>query len=138
PWDSPHNKKLVEKMPKVFDATGNAKTAGAGRTTFLVPHGDVTAFPGQRGVRIREVPDGTSNTIAVVDADDGHAVPWTKPEDLEYDPKQPARGLSLRYGDGYLAAFLDGSVHFVRKTAAKETLQALFTRGGGEVTGPYE
>ena len=33
------------------------------------------------------IPDGTANTILVVEA--AEAVPWTKPEDLEYDPNGP-------------------------------------------------
>jgi hypothetical protein len=133
PWDSPHNKKLIEKMPKVFDSTGDRKLSSAGKTTILAPRGDDTMFPGERGVRIAEVLDGTSNTIFVVDADDSRAVPWTKPEDLDYNPKEPARGLSLRFGDGYLVGFVDGSVHFLPRKLAKETLQGLFTRSGGEV-----
>ncbi len=133
PWDSAHNIKLIEKMPEVFHSTGDRKLAAAGKTTFLAPRGDATMFPDKRGVRIADVLDGTSNTIFVVDADDAHAVPWTKPEDLEFDPKEPARGLSTRFGDGYLVGFVDGSVHFLPKKLTKETLKVLFTRNGGEV-----
>jgi hypothetical protein len=133
PWDSEHNKKLVEKMPQVFDSTGDPKLAAAGKTTFLAPRGDATLFSDRRGLRIADVPDGTSNTIFVVEADDAHAVPWTKPEDLEYDPKDPARGLSTRFGDGFLVGFVDGTVHFLPKKLPKDTLRALFTRNGGEV-----
>ena len=32
-----------------------------------------------------------------------------------------------------LVAFADGSAHFIPKTVEKATLQALFTRNGGEV-----
>jgi hypothetical protein len=133
PWDSEHNKKLIEKMPKVFDSTADPKLAAAGKTTFLAPRGAATMFPDRRGVRLSEVTDGTSNTIFLVDADDAHAVPWTKPEELAFDPKEPAKGLSTRFGDGFLVGFVDGSVHFLPKKLPKETLRALFTRNGGEV-----
>jgi hypothetical protein len=133
PWDSDHNKKLIEKMPQVFDSAADPKRAAAGKTTFLAPRGEATMFPDKRGVRIAEVTDGTSNTIFVVDADDAHAVPWTKPEDLAYDPKEPAKGLSSRFGDGFLVGFVDGSVHFLPKKLPGETLRALFSRNGGEV-----
>ena len=35
----------------------------------------------------------TSHTILVVEADEDRAVIWTKPDDLEYDPANPAKGL---------------------------------------------
>jgi hypothetical protein len=132
PWDSEHNKKLIEKMPKVFDSTFDPKKAAAGLTTYLGPRGPDTMFAGKEGLRVGDVLDGTSTTIFIVDADDAHAVPWTKPEDLPWDPKQPAKGLSDRFG-GYLAGFVDGSVHLLPKKVAPDVLKALFTRNGGEV-----
>ena len=30
-----------------------------------------------------------SNTIMAVEADEAHAVIWTKPDDLEFDPQKP-------------------------------------------------
>jgi hypothetical protein len=131
PWDSEHNKKLIEKMPKVFDSTFDAKKAAAGLTTYLGPRGPDTMFAGKEGFRVVDVRDGTSNTIFIVDAGDAHAVPWTKPQDLPWDPKEPARGLSTRF-DGYLVGFVDGSVHFLRTKIAPDVLKALFTRNGGE------
>jgi hypothetical protein len=132
PWDSEHNKKLITRMPRVFDSTGDPRKAAAGLTTYLVPRGAATMFPGKQGLRIADVTDGTAKTIFLVDADDSHAVPWTQPQDLEFDPQNPARGLSTRLGDGYLVGFVDASAHFLPKNIAKDTLKALFTRNGGE------
>jgi hypothetical protein len=133
PWDSEHNKKLLTKMPRVFDSTGNRKLAAAGETTYLGPRGKETMFPPQKqGLRISEVFDGSSTTIFLVDADDSHAVPWTKPDDLEVDLSDPAKGLSLRFESGYLVGFGDGSVRLLTKKIDKATLKALFTRAGGE------
>jgi hypothetical protein len=83
-------------------------------------------------VRIKEVTDGTSNTIFMVDADDKDAVIWTKPDDLKLDPKDPKKGLSNRFPAGFLAAFADGSVRLLPYSINKETLHALFTKNGGE------
>jgi hypothetical protein len=88
---------------------------------------------GPDGVPIKDVEDGTSNTIFIVDADDDHAVIWTKPGDLKYDPKNPGRGLVGHHDDKILAAFVDGSVHALPDTIENKTLLALFTRKGGEV-----
>ena len=135
PWDSDHNKKLIARMPAVFRSSENPKINADFKTTYLAPIGKATMFPGAKGVRITDVTDGTSQTIFLVDADDDHAVVWTKPEDLNYDAKTPMKGLSGRYHSGFLAAFADGSVHFISKSISKTTLQALFTRNGGEVIG---
>jgi len=35
-------------------------------------------------VKIRSITDGTSNTVLIVPA--AESVPWTKPEELTYDP----------------------------------------------------
>ena len=135
PWDGEHNKKLIARMPAVFRSPTNPKLAADGKTTYLAPVGDATMFPDGRGVRIAEVTDGMSNTILFVDAADDAAVVWTKPDDLAYDPKAPEKGLGFRY-PGALVVFADGSTHLIPKTVEKATLQALFTRNGGEVVTP--
>ena len=72
----------------------------------------------------------------MVEASDDRAVIWTKPDDYEVDFKQPKAGLvGLRKG-GFLAAFADGSVHFLKDSIDSETLKALFTRAGGERVDP--
>jgi hypothetical protein len=138
PWDSEHNKALIAKMPAVYRSP--AQKAGAGKTTYLAPRGATGPKGGEvkygvLGVPIKEVTDGTSNTIMVVEMNDEAAVEWTKPGDLDVDPKQPLKGLIGHYEQGFLAAFADGSVRFIRGTVKAETLNALFTRNGGEVVG---
>jgi prepilin-type processing-associated H-X9-DG protein len=132
PWDSPHNKKLIAKMPAVY-RPANAKLAAQHKTTYLAPVGEVTVFPGKKSVRVFDILDGTSITIMLVDATDDFAVVWTKPDDLKYDPKQPAKGLAARHGGTFMLAFADGSVHFLPADGDKKNLHALFTRAGGEV-----
>ncbi len=136
PWDSEHNKKLLARMPAVFRGP-NRKLSDEGKTVYLAPVGQDTAFTG--GANGRRFPaeftDGTSNTILLIQADDAHAVEWTRPEDLKIDLDNPAAGLGRQAG-GYVMALADGSVHFVRPTISKETLRAAFTANGGEVLGP--
>jgi hypothetical protein len=133
PWDSEHNKKLVARMPNSFAVPGFSDS-DKGLTTYLAPVAANAMWTGTATrVKIAEVTDGTSNTIFVIDATDKHAVPWTKPADYTYDPKDPAAGLAYRYGNGVLALFTDGSVSALPKTINAQMMLALFTRNGGEV-----
>ncbi|HEV3118641.1 MAG TPA: DUF1559 domain-containing protein, partial [Gemmataceae bacterium] len=133
PWDSEHNKKLIPRMPKIFGSL-NVAANQEGKTRILAPVGAAMMFTGtNRPVQIKEVTDGTSNTIMVLEALPGQAVIWTKPDDLQIDPREPAKGLLDERSTGFNAAFADGSVHFIPATIDAKTLFALFTRNGGEI-----
>lgn len=136
-WDSPHNKKLLAQMPDVYRGS-NRKLNGEGKTVYLLPTGKRAAFKdGPEGPRMpADFPDGTSNTILIVEADDAHAVPWTKPEDLPIDPEHPERGLGGHFQGGFLVAVADGSVRFIAKGISKATLRAAFTPADGDVLSP--
>ncbi|HEY8506695.1 MAG TPA: DUF1559 domain-containing protein [Gemmataceae bacterium] len=132
PWDSEHNRKLVEKMPEVFRSPVQDRKL-VGKTTYLAPVGKDTIFPGEP-IRIQDISDGTSNTIMVVEASDPRAVIWTRPDDLPVGGDDPLPDLTGHYMDGFNALFGDGSVRFVSASIDPKTLRALFTRNGGEVT----
>ena len=133
PWDSEHNKPLVEKIPKVLRCPGS-RNAASGLTVYQTPRGDSTAFPGAEGIAIRKITDGLANTIAVVEVDEAHAAPWTKPEDWTFDPTNPGQGLGGHFlSRQFLCVFCDGSIHAVATTWEPDKLRALFTRRGGEV-----
>src|SRR5262249_43167738 len=101
---------------------------------FVGPHAAFEPPPGPgkgppRGLHIAAFTDGTSNTWLVAEAD--RPVPWTKPEDLAYDPDGPLPRLGTRSG-GYTAAFADGWVRQRRGDTREAALRAYTTRDGGE------
>ena len=104
-----------------------------GKSVYVVPTGPETIFPDDKGMSLREITDGTSKTILVVEVDPAHAVPWTKPDDLVVDKAAPATGLAPIAGGSYLVGFADGSVQRMPASVEATTLWALFTRAGGEV-----
>jgi Protein of unknown function (DUF1559) len=132
-WDSPHNKALIAKIPAVY-RPADAKLAAQGKTRIVAPIGDklITTKCG-RPANIADITDGVSNTILLVEADNQHAVVWTKPDDLEVDLAKPLAGLAIRPPGGFLVLMADGSVQFLRASIKPTTLAALFTRAGGEV-----
>lgn len=106
PWDSEHNKPLVDAMPAVFASPGNPAppghtfvrgTRGAMLYRYTDDRGKPTGLPpGKkpgdvlRGCTLgaphplgphNNITDGTSNTIFFAEGAD--AVPWTKPEELD-------------------------------------------------------
>ncbi len=131
PWDSPHNKKLIARMPALY-ASPLSKVGRDGKTTYLAATGKGSMFDGKQGVRFADVTDGLSNTIVLVEANDSRAVFWTQPEDFPIDTKAPLQGLVLPEVHGFNVVMADGSVRFVAESVDLETLRALLTRDGNE------
>jgi Protein of unknown function (DUF1559) len=131
PWDGPHNKALLAKMPEVF-APENEELRDEGKTTILVPVGDKTIFGPIEGVAIKDITDGTSNTILAIDASEKRAVPWTKPADLNVDVSDVQSAI---FGgrDQAICAFADGSVRVLSSRIPASTLQSFLTRNAGDV-----
>jgi prepilin-type processing-associated H-X9-DG protein len=137
PWDSPHNRSLLREMPAEF-ACPSGPARRQGQTGYLVIVGPVTefgsvntAFEPTRGVDIREMTDGTSNSVLVFETD--APVPWTKPDDLHWAPSWPAPRIASAHKGGTHILFADGGTRFVKTTIDPRILVGLFTINGNEV-----
>jgi prepilin-type N-terminal cleavage/methylation domain-containing protein len=137
PWDGPNNRKLAAPMPRVYafhDHHGPAVTTA----NYLAVVGPETAWPGHRRLSLKDVTDGTSQTILVVE-NLGAEVPWMEPRDLSFahmsfTGNDPA-GVSSWYVDPAVAT-LGGSVFRLGKGVARAALRALLTASGGEQLRP--
>ncbi|MBX9580751.1 MAG: DUF1559 domain-containing protein [Gemmataceae bacterium] len=135
PWDSPHNLRLLERMPSLY--------APPGRKKALVPpyHTICHVFVGpgtpfEDGARITLAggfPDGPSNTLLFVEA--GDPVPWTKPEEITFDPAGPVPQLRGVFKDRFRACTAAGSRTQIRYDLDPAILRAAITRNGGEPRG---
>ena len=137
-WDSPHNKALIARMPVTYRCPGEGdELAAQGKTRYLSPRGKATIFAGSETVKLRDVTDGTSNTIMVVEAGDANAVVWSKPDDWDVDPEPNLAGVFASHTggaeNGSNFGFADGSVRFIGENIKPATLRALMSRNGGEV-----
>jgi hypothetical protein len=130
PWDSPHNKKLLARMPKTYEVPGG-KPKNKHGTFYQVFYGKNAAFEGKAGVGIADFTDGTSNTILM--AESATDVPWTKPEDIPFDAAKKVPKLGGISKGGFQTLFADGSVRFISEMVEEKTLKAMITRNGGEV-----
>ncbi|MFO0807432.1 MAG: LCCL domain-containing protein [Gemmataceae bacterium] len=152
PWDSAANRALLSRMPAVFRAPEDARdtintsyfgvvltgvgpglSSGSGTIAdgAFIP-ANSTVFSRPNGARWAEIPDGTANTIAIVEAKRG--VPWTKPEDIAFDSARPESPFGGWRTDGWYAGFADGGVRFIPTSTERATIVGLLTINGGEVS----
>lgn len=129
---------FVDTQPARTSATNSTAagigTSGKGSGVASSTAGPWTAHAGfqkGQGASISDITDGTSNTLMIVEA--ASPVPWTKPEDLHYAADEPLPELGGLFPAVFHAAFFDGSVQTLLKTADRQLLRALITRDGGEV-----
>ncbi len=122
PWDSQHNKALIKDMPAIFRSPND--DSDSTNSAYHVFTGAGTALSGFS--RIRDISDGTSNTLLVVEAK--RDIPWTKPEDIPFDPEKPLPRLGGFREGNFLAALCDGSVRLVMDTIDKKMLRLLIQR----------
>ena len=128
PWDSPHNIKLLDYMPDLYESLDYS---GLGNKTVVLGLGGPDAIfdPGESGdapraVRLRDIPHASA-VVLVVLAQPERAVPWTRPDDFVFDPKNPRQGLTTG-SDPILALFTDGSAQSIGPQVSSETLLQLF------------
>lgn len=137
PWDSETNKPLIERMPQTYASPDNPELTIQGKTRYVVPVAEGFLFGEDEGKSLREITDGSSNTIMAVEVAPDHAVIWTKPDDLDVDLDDMLAGLRGARTGGFHAMLADGSVRFVSLNINLDTLLSLFTYAGGEVIGEF-
>lgn len=137
PWDSPHNKTLLSKMPLTYALPPRKMAKMSMPPDHTICHvfvGPKAAFEEKRELRIpRDFPDGSSNTILLIEA--GKPVPWTKSEDLPFDPDGPLPDLSGPFRDIIRICLADCSRRHISRSLSEATLRAAITRNGHDKLG---
>lgn len=136
PWDSEHNKKLINEMPALY-ASPTSKVADEDKTVYLAVIGKDTAF--ERGAHVGLfMPDGNARTIMVVEVSDEKAAIWTKPDDWEYQPDKPFDGLMGQHPGFFLALFADTVVREIPPSVDQKSFQEWILCNDGKPDGPVE
>jgi len=127
PWDSEHNKKLIDKMPELYaPVRGKADPGMTFYQAFAGKHGWL-----KKGASIPvSFPDGTSNTFVCAEA--ARPVIWTKPEDMVFDGKKVPE-LGGMFDGKFHAGFGDGHVERFRKGVGADVLKVLIDPADGTV-----
>jgi len=136
PWDSPGNQ-AVTNIPIAAFTCPSSPNSTSTETNYMVITGPGTVFEGAKGTRLRDVLDGTASTILVVEVT-GTGTKWAEPKDLDASNVAPpfsagnAGNAGSCHPGGMNAVLCDGSVRFISDATARELLNAMITRAGGE------
>lgn len=130
PWDSEQNKPLLEQMPDVFKHP--SKKVPPGHTVYQAAVGEETLLRLKTPTSFRDIIDGSSKTIMLVETTAEAAVPWTAPQDFEVDLKKGVATKKLFTNGATNVGLGDGSVHRLPEDTPADVLKALFTRAGRE------
>jgi hypothetical protein len=136
-WDGPNNKKLIDKLPSLYQSPWNAlpySQTSIGKTlTFAVVGKGAIFDPTKKGVSEADVRDGLKQTLLLLQLEEaGQAAYWTKPADiaLTKEGKLPADGPSLM--KRLTVVYGDGSAHTLMNGLSEKNFLGIVTREGNE------
>lgn len=129
-WNSPENAAISQMAVPTFHDMASSNRSVT-RCDFVFVTGQGTMFDGGK-VKLLEVTDGLSNTIAVIGTSTGPGN-WAEPSDWNADTGTPPPS---NHGDKIALLYGDGAVRMVPTDYFLANLRALCTRNGGEIVQP--
>ena len=136
PWNDPANAEAYATHLSAYVCPSTDMPDGY--TTYLALVGPDCAFQAAQPQQLRDMQDGTSNTVLVIDASPIAAVHWMDPTDSANDFfLNVTDGTVLSHAGGFHALLGDGTVRFLPETLPQETRRALSTIAGGEEIGEF-
>ncbi len=138
PWDSPHNIKLLEEMPQVYQSISTKLPEG--HTMALAPAADDTIISqkpsdGNLGVELTEITDGSSNTILFIEGGSENAVPWTAPKDLDLEEVANTNFNTGRHRK-FCVVLADGSTRLMDNSLTLNDFLGICLMNDGELMKP--
>jgi hypothetical protein len=150
-WDDPANLAVSQRRaPPYFCPTNDTPQDSAGRwyTAYTFLTGPGTVFPSEGPLKIREIMDGTSQTLMLVEAC-GAKIVWTQPADIDVSRETAqinAPGKASGTSDGVLSSYheagahcalADGSVRYLNESVSPDVVRALTTAAAEDVPGEF-
>lgn len=149
-WNSEANQFVSREIVRPYHcpqrpAGRNRNSSGQFLTSYIAPSGPDTILSKQTASRFRDITDGLSNTLMVLEAC-GSEIVWTEPRDLPVTSQSisvNSAGDRIDYSTSLLSSYHtggaqvllgDGSARFVSENIDAKILKALLTKSGGETT----
>lgn len=136
PWDSPHNAKLLARMPDVYRAVDEPDDCAMTRYVVLDGHGSL--FEGGRFHSLDDVSDPISETMMLAMLPKEREIPWTRPEDVVVDPAEPLKSFQPLGENGFYFMTVEGALLRFRPDATPAQFLALLSYRGGEPEGTLQ
>lgn len=136
PWNSEHNKKFHDMMPPIYRCPSCTLWNEKRETTYCMVVGeDTLGKTDGNGIKLRQITDGTSNTIGVLERKTSEC--WMAPVDITqkdtyFGINRRHNGIGSEHTEGVNAAYCDGSVRFISETIDLDVLKAILSIAGGE------
>lgn len=135
PWNAPENQTAYQTSLTCFQCP--ASDVEPTRTTYLGVAIAGGVLSSSEPTSIRDIKDGTSNTLLVIEVDTEDAVHWMCPDDAGESELFDRTEENAAHQGGFQVAFCDGSVRFVSSNIDLSQLRSLLTKDGGEVIGEF-
>ncbi|MEX0610954.1 MAG: DUF1559 domain-containing protein [Pirellulales bacterium] len=136
PWDGPNNRLLANQISDVFRCPSD-NPAKPDETSYVAVVGPRTIWPGAESTVFGDIPDGATKTVLVVEVENS-GIHWMEPRDLDISALKPAarpgrkNPIASGHPGGPQAVMADASLRTLSKSMRRDTLEAFFTRDGGE------
>jgi hypothetical protein len=104
-WDSQHNSQVLARIPDAYRSATASRDSTT--TAYFALTGPDTGFSTTDGESDPHITDPYSSIVMVVSA--RRDVPWTRPQDIEFDQYGPPPELGGMHEGIFHAAFADGT-----------------------------
>ena len=137
PWNDPANAKALATDLPVFHCP--VPGGPPNKTTYLAIAGPNGGLLPKEPRRLAEITDAHGSTMLVIEAGEENAVPWMAPVDADETlVMNLGPTTKLHHAGGTNAAFVDGSVRFLKANTPAKVRRALLSISGNEKVGAEE
>lgn len=127
-WISEKNRPLINAMPQHYRHASDISSSET-RVHVITDPGSAFRVPKEdgraRGLSFRDLSDGASNTLLLIEAGPETASLWTQPTAVKFEPKEPLKTLGTLPLTGFPAAMADGSVRWLAPDVDPEVFKAM-------------
>jgi prepilin-type processing-associated H-X9-DG protein len=134
PWNDPANATAQAKPLSAFVCPSAQGPGPWNKTNYLAIVADNGCLLPTKPRPLADIVDDHGSTLMVIEVDDEKAIPWMAPMDAD-EQLVLSLGLpksNLHHSGGMNAAFVDGSVRFVKANTKPDVFRAMVSIAGGE------